>query len=79
MLDLPSEIRFWVRRFHTQSGWCRRCRRRVRSRHPEQHSTATGAAGVQVGPRALALGVDLKHRVGVPYEKISGVFRLFFG
>jgi transposase len=51
----------------------------VRSRHPEQHSTATGAAGVQVGPRALALGVDLKHRVGVPYEKISGVFHLFFG
>jgi transposase len=51
----------------------------VRSRHPEQHSTATGAAGVQVGPRALALGVDLKHRVGVPYEKISSVFQLFFG
>lgn len=79
VIDLPPEIRFWVRRFHTQSGWCGHCRRRVRSRHPEQHSTATGAAGVQVGPRALALGVDLKHRVGVPYKKISGVFYLFFG
>lgn len=79
VIDLPAALRFWVRRFHTQSGYCQRCRRRVRSRHPEQHSTATGAAGVQVGPRALALGVDLKHRVGVPYEKVSGVFYLFFG
>jgi transposase len=79
VIDLPPEIRLWVRRFHTQSGWCGHCRRRVRSRHPEQHSTATGAAGVQVGPRALALGVDLKHRIGIPYKKISGVFRLFFG
>lgn len=79
VIDLLPEIRLWVRPFRTQSGWCRRCRRRVRSPHPEQHSTATGAAGVQVGPRALALGVDLKHRVGVPYEKISGVFYLFFG
>jgi transposase len=79
VVDLPPEIRLWVRRFHTQSGWCGRCRRRVRSRHPEQHSTATGAAGVQVGPRALALGVDLKHRIGVPYKKLSGVFFLFFG
>ena len=79
VIDLPPEIRLWVRRFHTQSGYCRRCRRRVRSRHTQQHSTATGAAGVQVGPRALALGVDLKHRIGVPYKKISGVFYLFFG
>lgn len=79
VVDPPPEFRLHVRRFHTQSGWCRRCRRRVRSRHAEQTSTAVGAAGVQIGPRTLALAVDLKHRVGVTFRKVTGIFHLFFG
>jgi hypothetical protein len=38
--------------------------KRVRSRHPRQVSSATGAAGVSLGPRARALAADLKHRLG---------------
>jgi transposase len=59
--------------FVTYSGYCRACHKRVRSRHPEQTSQATGAAGVMVGPRAKALATDLKHRLGVSYGKVSEV------
>jgi len=59
--------------FVTYSGYCRTCRKRMRSRHPEQTSQATGAAGVMVGPRAKALAADLKHRLGVSYGKVSEV------
>ena len=79
VIDLPEEIKLLVRRFHNQSGRCPHCRRRVRSRHPLQCSTANGAAGIQIGPRALTLGTDLKHRVGVVYRKVSGVFLMMFG
>ena len=41
--DLPP-IKPIVRRFDTQRGWCPRCRKAVRSRHPLQTSTAAGAA-----------------------------------
>lgn len=65
--------------FVTHSGYCGRCHKRVRSRHPEQTSQATGAAGVMVGPRAKALAADLKHRLGVSYGKVSEVLNDSFG
>lgn len=68
--DLPA-IRPTHRRFRTQSGWCPRCSKRVRSRHPDQVSTAAGAAGVVIGPRAKALASDMKHRLGIPWGKIA--------
>jgi len=68
-----------VTRFLTESGYCPRCKKRVRSRHPERVSTATGAAGVCLGPRAVALAADLKHRLGIPYRKICGLFETAFG
>jgi len=43
-VDLP-EVKLTVIRYLTQSGQCATCGRRVRSRHPEQISQATGAAG----------------------------------
>ena len=61
-------------RFVTASGWCPRCKKRVRSRHADQASTAAGAAGVSVGPRAKAAAADLHHRLGVPYAKIADHF-----
>jgi transposase len=50
-----------------------------RSRHREQISTATGAAGVVIGPRAKALGADLKHRLGVPWANISELMQVALG
>ena len=64
-------MRVVTRRYVTESGYCTRCRRRQRSRHEGQVSDAQGAAGVWLGPRVRALLSDLKHRLGVPYEKIQ--------
>lgn len=76
--DLPV-VEVKTTRFLTYRGWCGRCQKRVRSRHPEQTSEATGAAGVMVGPRAKALAADLKHRLGVSYGKVSEVLDDAFG
>jgi len=58
-------------RFVNESGWCAKCKRRVRSRHPDQASTASGAAGTSVGPNAKAVAADLHHRLGIPYAKVA--------
>lgn len=76
--DIPV-VEVKTTRFVTYSGYCRECHKRVRSRHPDQTSDATGAAGVQVGPRAKALAADLKHRLGVSYGKVSEVLQDAFG
>jgi hypothetical protein len=78
VVDIP-EVQPTIIRYVTQSGYCGRCRQRVRARHPEQISAATGAAGVVIGPRAKALGADLKHRLGVSYAKISELMQVAFG
>jgi hypothetical protein len=62
----------------THSGHCPACQQRVRSRHPEQISDATGAAGVGSGPRAKALAADWKHRLGVSYAKVAEMLRVAF-
>lgn len=76
--DIPSGKPV-ITRYVTYSGHCGTCNKRVCSRHPEQTSTATGAAGVSVGPRAKALGADLKHRLGVSYAKSSDLLWTAFG
>jgi transposase len=76
--DIP-EVQVITTRFVSYSGYCRECHKRVRSQHPDQTSNATGAAGVQVGPRAKALATDLKHRLGVSYGKVSEVLQDAFG
>lgn len=76
--DIP-EVQVITTRFVTYSGYCRECHKRVRSQHPDQTSNATGAAGVQVGPRAKALATDLKHRLGVSYGNVSEVLQDAFG
>ena len=78
VVDLP-EIRAHVLRILTERGWCRRCRKHVRSVHPRQVSKAGGAAAVSVGPRATALVVELKTRQGVPYRDISQLFGRYLG
>ncbi len=67
--DVPP-VRPYVRRYVTESGYCPRCRHRVRSRHPDQISLATGAAGAQLGPHVVAFAAALKHAFGVPYRKV---------
>jgi transposase len=77
--DIPKTISLITTRYVTYSGYCAGCHKRVRSRHPEQTSQATGAAGVLVGPRAKALAADLKHRLGGSYAKVSEALNDAFG
>jgi transposase len=72
MADIPVIVPI-ITRYVTYSGYCVDCHKRVRSRHPDQISQASGAAGVMVGPRAKALAADLKHRLGGSYGKVSEV------
>lgn len=78
VVDIPP-VKPVVVRYVTESGYCARCQKRVRSRHAEQISDATGAAGVVIGPRAKALAADMKHRLGVSYGKVCGVLDDAFG
>jgi transposase len=68
--DLPPPQATEICRYDIQIGRCQRCRRRVQPRHPEQTSQALGAAGVQVGPRAVALAVWASKGLGLPAGKV---------
>ena len=69
--DLPPPRSTVVTRYDLQIGRCRGCRRRLQPRHPEQTSDALGAAGVQVGPRAVALAVWVSKGLGLPAAKVA--------
>jgi transposase len=68
--DLPP-TRTLVTRYQLHVGRCRSCGRRVQPRHPAQTSDALGAAGNQLGPRAVALASWLSKGLGVPAGKIA--------
>jgi transposase len=76
--ELPVQ-RPRVRRFDIQIGRCTSCRRRIQGRHPLQTSDALGAAGVQLGPQAVAFAVLLNKRYGLPYGKSAALLRDRFG
>lgn len=61
--EIPP-LRPRVTRLVTWQGTCVRCGK-VRSTHPLQTSTAQGAAAVQLGPRALAIGALLNKHLGL--------------
>lgn len=65
-------VRPRVTRLITYSAECPCCGS-VRSTHPLQVSTATGAAGTHLGPRALGLGLELIHRHGLTRRKACAV------
>jgi transposase len=67
------------RRFTIHRGHCPDCGASVRGRHPLQTSTATGAAGEQLGPQAHALMSVLNKRLGLSHGKVSWMFEKVFG
>jgi len=76
--DIPP-VRPRVTRLTTYEATCTQCGQSVRSSHPLQMSLATGAAGVQLGPRALALAADLNKAKGLSMRKACAVLRDCFG
>lgn len=75
--EIPP-VRPIVTQFNVHVGRCKRCGRRVQGRHAEQTSDALGAAGSQVGPRAVALFAELNKGVGVPLAKVRRIFSVAF-
>ena len=75
--DIPRVV---VRRLHltTYRGHCAQCGT-VQSTHPEQVSTATGAASTHLGRNALALAADLNKHFGLPMRKTCAILDEHFG
>lgn len=68
-----------VRRFDVEVGECTNCGAHAQGHHPLQTSDALGAAHVQLGPEALALGAHLNKQVGLSLGQTSKVLQLGFG
>src|SRR3982075_1931485 len=76
--DIPP-VRPHVTRLTTYQATCVQCGQGVRSENPLQMSVAIGAAGVHLGPRALALAADLNKAKGLSMRKTCAVLRDCFG
>ena len=74
---VPASTR--LRAYRVALGRCTGCKRRVRNRHPDQTSDATGAAGVMLGPVAHAMAAWLHTGLGVPMGKVSQVLQRLCG
>ena len=75
--DLPP-TRPHVTRLMTYTGLCPRCGE-VRSTHPRQVSTATGAAKTHLGARALGLAALLKNHLGLTAGRTCRVLEALGG
>lgn len=76
--DIP-EIKPTITQFNIHCANCTNCGRRVQGRHPEQVSDALGAAGNQIGPKAIAFAVELNKTLGASDGKIADFFATAFG
>ena len=61
-----------VTRYRTSSGFCKDCKKRVESRHPQQPPPAD-LPHAQLGLNVLATAAVLKHDAGLPYRKVCRV------
>ena len=68
-----------ITRLRTYAATCMECGEEVRSNHPLQMSLAVGAAGVQLGPHALAIAADLNKAKGLSMRKTCAVLADCFG
>jgi len=75
--EIPP-MRPFVTRLVTWTAECPTCGE-VRSIHPLQTSVGQGAAGVQLGPRALALATTLNKKLGLTMRKTCSVLKQFSG
>jgi transposase len=68
---IPAKV--LVKRYHTRSGWCPCCRKRVESRAMEQPPAANIAHG-QLGLNALATAMVLRIAHRLPFRQVTAVF-----
>jgi len=65
--------------FNVHVGHCCGCGKRVQGRHPFQSSQALGAASVQLGPRVVAMGLEMHIRLGLSFRKLADYLVRFLG
>ncbi len=73
-IELPA-ARALITRYVCARGRCEGCGRTLTARHPDQTSTAAGAAGVLLGPRVVAAGAMLHHELGLSWARVAQVGR----
>lgn len=78
ILELPVVVPRVIR-LRTYRNACAHCQHSVRSHHPLQVSSATGAAGTHLGPRALAIAAALNKDFKLPVRKSCQVLQHCFG
>ncbi len=78
VIEVP-EVQPRVIRLRTYRNHCPHCQQRVASHHPLQVSTATGAAGTYLGPRALGFAASLNNDLGLTMRKSCRVLQQCFG
>lgn len=78
IIEAPP-VRPQVIRLVTHRNVCCGCGRDVASSHPLQVSTAVGAAGTHLGPRALAFAAALSNGFGLTMRKSCAVLRELVG
>jgi transposase len=78
IIDIPP-VRPEVTRLLTHRNVCRGCGQHVASSHPLQVSSACGAAGTHLEPRALALAASLNKGFGLTMRKTCAVLRDLLG
>lgn len=75
--EIPP-VRPRVIKLVTQQAHCPHCQKQVRSTHPWQVSLAQGAAGVQLGPNALGIAIELNKKHGLTMRKTCAVLGQLF-
>lgn len=60
--------------YHTQSGYCPSCRRRMESRGPDQPPAPAGLDQVQLGLEAMATAAVMRVCYRLPLRQISQIF-----
>lgn len=78
LIEAPV-VKALIIRLVTHRNRCGCCGTKCASTHPLQVSTAQGAAGVHLGPRALALAAELNRGLGLTMRKTCEALRRLAG
>lgn len=78
LIEAPV-VKALIIRLVTHRNRCACCGAKCASTHPLQVSTAQGAAGVHLGPRALALAAELNKGMGLTMRRTCQVLRQLLG
>jgi len=77
--DIPHLPTPEVRGYLIGRSRCIQCNHRLRADHPEVATDQRGATAHRLGPRLKATAHWLHYGVGIPQQKVPGIFKELFG